>query len=235
MIKVFFNCFNKSSNKNQENFRKTILFYLWDNWLTIDEQKYLIYSTSLNITECIRDGQYQLGRILINRFIDPKDGIIVYLCENGTICARSLIDAVNRDNKEALKTFKVTSTTTAPIYGFIVPKTGSFVFKTGEPPAEGKAVGRGKECGNVTTMKGHITNLELLGTIMKNSNKTDFGMNKRDGILSSDTIKNATRACTIIELMLRFMDLEKINSKRWFYRPLEASYTGHKGLFRAKV
>ncbi len=235
MIKVFFNSFNKSTNKNTENFRKTILYYLWDNWLTIDEQKYLIYSTSLNITECIRDGQYQLGRFLINRFVDPKDGLIVYLCENGTICARSLIDAVNRDNKEALKTFKVTPTSTASIYGFIVPKTGSFVFKTGEPPAEGKAVGRGKECGNVTTMKGHISNLELLGTIMKNSNKTDFGMNKRDGILSGDTIKNATRACTIIELMLRFMDLEQINNKRWFYRPIQAYYTGHKGLFRAKV
>jgi hypothetical protein len=63
---------SKSSNKNPDAFRKTLLLFFWDEWLTFREQTFLVYSTGLNVLECIRENQYLLGKILVNRFIDPK-------------------------------------------------------------------------------------------------------------------------------------------------------------------
>jgi hypothetical protein len=42
-------------------------------------------------------------------------------------------------------------------------------------------------------------------------------------------VENAMRTCTLMELVLRYMDVKRIGEKRWFYRPVAAFYAGHIG------
>jgi hypothetical protein len=81
-------------------------------------------------------------------------------------------------------------------------------------------------------MTGHIANLIQLGDILKAAGKSDFELN-RAVVLGTRKIKNSTRACTLMNLIIRFLDADKIQNKRWFFRPVQAFYTGHKGFFRA--
>ena len=80
-------------------------------------------------------------------------------------------------------------------------------------------------------MTGHITNLIELGDILKANGKSDFDLN-RGIIVGTRKIKNSTRACTLMNLLIRFLDADKVQGKRWFFRPVQALYTGHKGVFR---
>ena len=231
MVEWFHTSFQKSTVKNPDAFRKSLIFYFWDEWLTLEEQIFLVFNTGLNVLECIKENQYSLGRILVNRFIDPKTGEIQYLCEGGKVCLKSIIDDIKRDKTEALRTFGVNTKTTGDPYGFIVPKNGDVVFKSAEPPSEGGKIGRGKECGNVSTMTGHIANLIVIGDILKATGKTDFDLN-RGTVLGSRKIKNSTRACTLIDILTRYLDADRIQDKRWFFRPVQAFYSGHKVTFR---
>ena len=62
--------------------------------------------------------------------------------------------------------------------------------------------------------------------------KSDFDLNRV--MIINRKIKNPTRACTLMNLIMRFLDADKVSGKRWFFRPVQAFYTGHKGHFRAK-
>jgi hypothetical protein len=156
---------------------------------------------------------------------------VQYLCEGGKVCLKSIVDEIKRDKTEQMKAFSINTKTTGEPYGFIVPKNGDIVFKTAEPPSEGGKIGRGKECGNVSTMTGHIANLVQIGDILKTAGKTDFDLS-RGIILGTRKIKNSTRACTLLDILIRYLDADNIQAKRWFFRPVQAFYTGHKGTFR---
>ena len=229
MIEWFHTSFHKSSNKNPDAFRKALLFYFWDEWLTVEEQKFLVYSDA-NVLECIVENQYTLGKTLVNRFMNPKTGEIEFICQGGQPCVKSIIDNIKRDKEHIMHSFRISNNTSGRIYGFIVPKSGSFVFKTADPPENGGKIKRGKECGNVSTMTGHITNLIEIGDILKANQKSDFDLNR--AMIGTRKIKNSTRACTLMDLIIRFLDADKIENKRWFFRPVQSLYTGHKGIIR---
>jgi hypothetical protein len=231
MIEWFHTSFQASTQKNSESFRKAVLFYLWDEWLSLEEQKYLVYSSNINVNECVRDHQYHIDRILVNRFMDPKTGQLQYLCENGIECIRSIVDAVVRDRDEAIKHFDINVRTTGSLYGIIVPKYGEMVFKIDTPPEVGGKLGKGKQISIVTTMTGHIAKLIEIGDILKKNGRTDFQLNR--AILAGPrSIENSTRASTLLDLFLRFLHIEQMEKKKWFFRSIEAYYIGYKGLFR---
>ena len=52
---------------------------------------------------------------------------------------------------------------------------------------------------------------------------------RSDETYGSMKVENAMRTCTIMELVLRYMDVKRIGEKRWFYRPVAAFYAGHIG------
>jgi hypothetical protein len=79
-------------------------------------------------------------------------------------------------------------------------------------------------------MTGHLTNLIEIGDILKANKKSDFDLNR--AMIGTRKIKNSTRACTLIDLVIRFLDADKIENKRWFFRPVQSFYTGHKGIIR---
>jgi hypothetical protein len=105
------------------------------------------------------------------------------------------------------------------------------VFKIDTPPEVGGKLGKGKQISIVTTMTGHIAKLIEIGDILKKNGRTDFQLNR--AILAGPrSIENSTRASTLLDLFLRFLHIEQMEKKKWFFRSIEAYYIGYKGLFR---
>jgi hypothetical protein len=231
MIEWFHTSFQASTQKNPESFRKAVLCYFWDEWLTLEEQKYLVYSIEIDVRDCVRDHQYGIGRLIVNRFMDPKTGHLQYLC-NGEECTRAIKDEVIRDEAEPIKSFATNVNTTGSIYGIIVPKNGKVVFKTDKPPEVGGKLGRGKECGNVSGKENRLVSLIQIGDILIQHGKSDFRLN-RATLTGPHKIAGPVRNCTLLDLCLRFLDNEQIEGKKWFFRVVEAYYIGYRGLFRS--
>jgi len=228
MIQLFHGSFHTTSPRNQESFRKALLFYFWDEWLTIEEQTYLVRSTGLNLHELIRENQYLFGQITVNRYLHPKTGGIYFTCEDGVECAKSIVDQIQRSTTDSLRQTQVNKKTSGSLYGYNVPKDGHIVFKTNKSPEVNGKIGRGSECMIVSNVKEHLTNLMFIGETLQAHVKTDFHLN-RETLVTERSIKGSIRICTLMNVLLRFMDAERINGKRWFFRSVEAFYTGHKG------
>jgi hypothetical protein len=240
--------FHQSTRKDSNSFRKALLFYFWDEWLQINEQKWLIYSSGLDVQECIQESQYRFGKQNINRFLDPIfTNQIQYICEDNTTCSVVIINRIQQDANDALKLLKVNQKTTGILYGFIVVKNRQYIFKTGEPPAGNDRLGVGLECASNTKIAVHMAKLIKLGDVLNRNGYSDFDLNSislnedRDimdeyGQLSRVIqLKNSNRICTLFNLVLRYMNEEMVDGKRWFYRPVSAYYTGHKSIERVKV
>jgi len=183
MIYWFFVSFHKSPNKNPNSFVKAIMEYFWDEWLTVDEQKFLVYNTEMDVSEYIEENQRRIdSKTVIDRFMNPKTNNLDYTQTNEkeakkfTTATQVFIDYIKRNTDEPLQQYTVTPRTTGKIYGFIVPKNGMVVFKTAAPPEGAEKLGRGKECANVSTMTGHIVQLVNLGDILSDNGKGDFDL-----------------------------------------------------------
>ena len=238
MIRWFQRSYHKSSRKNERAARHTIKEFFWDNWLRLSEQEELI-NDPLSVG---LENRYDFDGMAVDRFLDPKDGTIVFMCD-GDKCTDAIIRAVKKSKTDAMSGLVVNQSTTGDalhttnnkgketiiklVYGFCVPKKGQIVFKTNIAPIEGPP-GRGAECATVSTMKDHVDKLVHLGMYMRGAGIGDFDL-REDTLYGSRKVSGAGRVCILMELVLRYMDLCKIGGRRWFYRPVAAAYTGHKG------
>ena len=223
------------SEENKENFKTVVLEYLWDEWLDSTTQ-ISYYNTkdplilSIANENIVRSGDYEAFR-----YIDSQTNILKYICENGEPCPKGIVDAFSK-TADIIKESRAIEGITGFMYGFVVPKTGNMVFKTHNPHKEGEIVKGGQECGNVAS-KEYINKLKGISKeIIKHKvaikdfdeanfyKKADKAENKK-----SIEISNNTQGCTLLDLVLRFMDKVKVDGKRWFFRPLSAYYSGHLG------
>ena len=233
MVQWFHTSFHESKGNAAESFRIALLLYFWDNMLSMDQQNDLIYS-SMDVSECVRDSDYVFGSQIIHRHLDPVEGEIKYYCDDKKECARSVSDVIRRDANDPMKQFRINEQTMGFLYGFLAPKRGSLVFKTAAPPSQKGVLERGLECSVISTITIHKDHLIELGDLLRSLGKTDFDLNA--GSLShTREVRNSIRACTLMEIVLRFMDAERIQKKHWFVRPLQAFYAGHRGTFEKKA
>jgi len=228
-IGAFYESFDKYNNAAA--FRKVLLHYFWDEWLTIDEQKELAMLKLDGVSECIQENEHMFGTMHISRWLNPKTGHIDMVCD-GKECSASIIEQVNQSKSDKLRQLTLTKQNTGHLYGFVVPKDGEFVFKTNEQTDGGWISKRGKECINVSNKPQQREYLLRIGDELKAAHGSDCHLD-RDTILESPKIKNSIRACTIMNLFLRFLDAEGLNRKRWFFRPVAAYYTNHRGMIRS--
>lgn len=228
MIQLFHSSFHVSRPNNPESFRKALLFYFWDEWMTIDEQTFLVRSTGLNLHELIRENQYPFGKLVVNRYLHPKTGAVYFTCEEGKECMRSVVDQIQRSTTDPLRQLQVNKKTIGALYGYNVPKDGHIVFKTNKSPEVHGKIGRGSECMIVSNVKEHLSNLMMIGEILQVHIGTNFNLT-RELLVTERSIKGSIRICTLMNVLLRFMDAERMDAKRWFFRSVEAYYTGHKG------
>jgi hypothetical protein len=233
MVLWFHRAFHSSGRKRADKMRLALLEFFWDHWFTMEEQRLLVRAGATGVNTMIDYAVYHMGRINIMRYVNPMDGSLLYLCEDGEPCRKAYVDAVERDKSDdPMKRIDLTERRTGKIYGFMVPKNGSMVFKTNEPIATaGAKPGRGAECAIVSNMTEHLKKLYSLGEILERAGMTDFQLNNIV-LLGTHKVIHANRACCLLELVLRYMDKLILGDKHWFYRPVASYYTGHKGLFR---
>jgi hypothetical protein len=228
-IEWFHAAYRASVDPNSYAFRVAMLQYFWDEWLTLEEQRQLVARGGEGILECVQENQYRFGRTLINRYMDPKTGTVVFECEGGETCPPSYIEEIQADKEDPMQQFQVSRKTTGGLYAVLVPKYGGqLVMKTVAPPIAGGKVDKGKQCDIVSNMREHLLHLNRLGKVMEEAGRSDWG-------LTHVNLSNAVRLCTLTDLMLRVMDVEGVQGMRWFFRPVMAAYTGHKGTFREQL
>jgi hypothetical protein len=235
IIRWFHTSFHKSTNPNNDAFRRAVLFYLWDEWFTLKEQVELTYSyeTKDSVEECIEENRFTGGDSPINRYMDPVNNKLYYTNNTGSECSSSTIRFVETQKGEAIRKITISTRTTSEIvYGFIVPKNKELVFKTAKAMNPGEKLQLGNECAIVSSVTGHMSTLNYLGETLLANGLTDFDLNS--GMLYyKRKIQSSANLCILMNLVLRYMDNISLSNKRWFFRPVLAYYCGHKGINRA--
>jgi hypothetical protein len=236
MIQWLHESFHLSGEVDTDAFRRTLLFYFWDEWLTVEEQTHLAFSSPHaqhpSVQECLQEGTYSLGRLLVRRFYQPAHHSVFYACEEGTECTRSIQDAIAKDAADPLHRIVISPQTMGPLYGFLISKNGELVFKTNRPRPDGGVL-KGQECGIVSSKAVHMDKLIELGMVLVREGKGDFDLNRT--VLLTDAVRAVERPvsiCTLMNLVLRLMNEFRVGGKKWFLRPLSAFLAGHPGFFR---
>ena len=226
IIGIFYESFYQYHNPIA--FRKALLEYFWDEWLTIKEQQMLI-SSQIDTQEYTKENQFPYNESIIYRFMNPETNMIDMIWKNGESCPASVIESVQQSKEDPLRRIIVNKSTTGELYGFMTPKRGGIiVFKTNHPSDISGKVDIGKECGNVSNKKQHFEYLHTIGKILQRVHQSTFHLDT-ENTEETSKLKNSVRVCTLMNLFLRFMDAERIDSKKWFFRPVFAYYTGHRG------
>lgn len=213
----------KNNRESRIFYADVVLEYIWDNFLTSQEQILLLKKVPNKISE------EQVVNNKYFRYINlQKPYDIKYISlENNKLIVESLQDRL--EENDPYKSLKANTDTTGKGYGFIVPIDGVLTFKTNKDVARvGDLPEGGQGCKIISRLAPHIESLILLGNILKESGANDLELNREvlEGT-SSRSFKNVQRYCAVRELVLRFMDLKKVNGLRWFYRPISSHKTEH--------
>jgi len=234
MANWFQRAYQSSERKSPDQMRDALLEYFWDNWFSFEEQKFLITRRVPGANSMMNYTLYSLGRLSILRLFKAADGSIEYICEGGEPCRASIVEEIEKDKDKAdpLRRIDLSGRGTGAMYGFLASKNGSLVFKTNAPIKNiGDKPGKGSECANVSTIRLHLDKLRKLGPVLATNGFTDFQLN--DVYMTSrHKIEHATRACTLLEFMLRYMDGVGVDRKRWFLRPVGAYAAGLQSEFK---
>jgi superfamily II DNA or RNA helicase len=220
--------------------QQTLMEYFFDEELSQAERQIFFTDEELRAdgTRVAPEQFLHEGRRFVFVYVDMETGEDKYLCANGKPCDESIrnhfkgTDPEDTDAEKMARNptygLKVDVTTTGPMYGFIVPKYGeSFVFKSNKPPPVGKKVTKGQECANVSAATDHRNKLIELGKTMQKTIGTNFELTELILTEGGRKLHNVNQICMLTELFLRFMDIARINGKRWFYRPVASAVTGH--------
>ena len=218
-------------------FHLAILSFAWTHWFTYAQQVQLsltdfegVHAVLVPITYTSRDGT----RVL--QMFNPGTGKIEYLCD-GRPCTPAQMAAAKaaEPGRNPLNGVAINTNTTAPTYGFITTHNGSAVFKTSNPPPIGGKIAKGSMCSNVSNMAGKYEIMTELGKELARADEPRMDLEPTLFVKGGKRpVTNAVRACTIMELVLRYMHMRQIGRKRWFFNGSEAVVGGHVGAFKRK-
>ena len=207
--------------------KKAVLEYIWDNFLEVQEQLKLLVNPDDKIKDIAGQHTLQSGSVKANRFLNYNTGQLDFICADGRPCSIAVADSF-KALAEPIKGLKADTKSTGFFYGFMAAKRGDIVFKTLTPHPVGGSPARGQECAYDSVPTEKRERLVSLGEYMRKKGLTNLELT--DGILKQapQINKNASCYCILIELVLRYMDVKKIDGKKWFFRPIESFYAGHK-------
>jgi hypothetical protein len=236
--------------KGNEEWREILMYaaakLVWDELLNIEEQYALYRALQADppaLLSIVWDEHViTFDDVVIYRRVNPTTGKLDYKCD-GTDCSPALVNALELEDEstDELRKLRANSATTGNPYGTMNYKNGLFVFKTNVPRKPSTTGARekqerGSECANVPNMIPHYALLVEIGKIASDSLGTNFGFttSELEEAQAPRGVKNSIRACALTDIALRFMDELRLNTKRWFYRPLPTFYTNHPGILRKK-
>ena len=212
--------------KDNEEWRKALsrvmLECIWDTVLNYKEQE----RASDILTRQIGAEQYRIkGTTEVFRHVDYVSGDLIYICK-GEKCSPAVTKIFDTDPTDAMNSLKCDVQDTGAIYGFLIPKKGYLVFKSGVPPPVGKKPDRGSECAIISTIAIHVKKLFFIGEILQKYGFPTFDLSEKE--IGKRPFQNSARACMLMELILRWMDIMKVGGYRWFYRPVASYKTQHR-------
>ena len=165
------------------------------------------------------------------RYIDGQSGELRYICGDKP-CDVAVARLFDTDAADPLNTLQANTGTTGSLYGFLVPnlKSGYLIFKTTDKPAAaGKVPPKGGECEIVTQISYHFTALVELGNLLAAAGLPRFGLTLVD-FQGARKFQNSSRACSLKNVILRWMSIMKVGGRLWFFRPIAAYKSKHQVL-----
>ncbi len=219
--------------ENKELLEKIVLEYLWDEFIDTKIQVMLLFDAPTSI------GKEQLlesGSIKAVRNVNPSTNKLEYFCKTGDViadCDPGVVEVFESpDIEDAVRDRKADVLHAGKPYGVIVPKRGTMVFKTFEPHAikKGEKPRNGQECGIIAKRAQYIDKLVDLGNTLRVAGENDLDLDEAGLNAVADVINTTARGCAILDIVLRYMDAKRIGKRRWFFRPLAAYYSGHRGI-----
>lgn len=217
---------------HRQEWRRSVLEYIWDEWLSFEEQMatFETYKENEDMKIIGNETYMESGSVNVLRFVNASTNELEYFCQ-GAPCPVSVKDVFERASidKDPIKKRKATPSAAGPVYGFIVPKRGVMVFKTNVPHPEGKKPERGQECANVTAKIGPREKLLAIGNALEENDESNMDFDEEHLAVATE-MNNATKACTVTDLALRYCDHIRLGELRWFFRPIAAYLSGHRGL-----
>ena len=202
---------------------------VWDEILRPKEQMELLQDEVAR-----RAGAEQLmrkGTREAFRYIDGQSGELRYMCGD-KLCDVAVARLFDGDAGDPLNALQANSGTTGAMYGFLVPnlKSGYLTFKTTDKPAApGKIPPKGGECDIVTQISYHFTALVELGNLLAATGLPRFGLTLAD-FQGARKFQNSSRACSLKNVILRWMSILRVGGRIWFFRPVAAYKTKHQVL-----
>ena len=214
-----------------------LLEYIWDNFLTFQEQIQLIKVPDEIVIDIGKEQILESGKYI--RYMSLQYPYkLKYWC-NDKHCSDALATVLDKNQKDPYFKVEANIETTGPIYGFIVPREGGYLtFKTSEEVAQIDALpSNGEECKIIQKVSHHLTMLYKIGTILASEGFPDFDLTssilyKKKTTKDAETVEtrqveSAIRYCALKEIILRWMDIMNVSNKRWFYRPISSYKSKH--------
>ena len=235
---------------------QTLIEFIWDETLRPKEQLQLIQADDPFAIKAAKEQIVKKGSSEAFRYIDTTTGVLKYVC--GSLpCSEAVTRVFESDPEDSIRNVKVNTTTTGPLYGFIVPKSKErrLVFKTASPPAPGGAPEKGGECAIISTISFHVKMLKDISNMLEAEGYPRFilvdevldekarkrveraeakAAGRKSTVVSGReerTFENAVKACALKNIVLRWMTImqDAKGGKRYFFRPIAAMKSGHKG------
>ncbi len=242
----------ENTKQDKSDLAMILLEYVWDELLSPNQQRKLLdlwsvfklrtpsggetaeqvekLHTRALAQKSIYEEQYLYsGSTKAFRFVDPVTGNFRFICGDEE-CNDAIIELLESSSSNKVRDLKANINTTGKLYGFLVPKKGEIVFKRAEPPVVNGKVGLGQECASSSAVTDHLKKLVILGPILERTLGKDYDISM-DALTGERKFENQERICALTDIVLRFMDKKKIDTKRWFYRPISSKIIGHKGRY----
>lgn len=208
--------------------------YIWDSFLKGPQQVDMLEKNIPYSSEASGLEQYiKLSDTkTVWRYLDTTTREPVYICEGQTVCPPSIVKVITSSKTDPVVNARSSRNLTAEIYGFMVVWEKAIMFKTNEPPPDGKDPGQGAACAIVSTVKGHRMKLVDIGNVLHRFLKDEgrFGLTESNLSSGPRKLQGAPAFCALMEIVLRWMDLRRsqYGGLRYFYRPLSSYYSKHK-------
>ena len=209
-------------------FADCVLEYIWDEYMSTATKRQMIGDSTpgdLLQTKVAKESFWTYEGKTFLRLVNGETNTIEYL--NASDAERQVLE----EEVDPLLIDPINTNKTGKYYGFVLhnPKKKQLVFKYAAAPEEGKKVLRGKECVNDSETKTKFDMLEQINEKLVKSKtvSVNFSFSEIDDRAEIMKARNSVRICTMLDLVFRFMDKASVETKRWFYRPLEAKLHGH--------
>jgi len=226
------------SMHDNDNYRAILSYvfleFVWDYCLTFSEQIELSKKKENAIIQKVAEEQILKNNVFRYVTTQPPYNII-YWCDT-KMCPENIVKQYESDTSDKYLQVKANTTTTGKLYGILIPKKGSAVFSFKLIGIEGKSTltdesiksKLGAECKGMTHKQSKLNILYNIGNTLRESGLPEFHLNIKGLVETKGRVPSNTNAyCSLIEFMLRWMDIKKVKGLRWFYRPISTYKSGH--------